>query len=247
MWARLDEAGRIESTVLAVPNPGRTAIVFLSPCTAREQAAEQGELLQFACRELAERDVDLAQVLLPPEDTLPREAFLAGGFVDLAQLSYLERSLARRGRTPPPTWPDDVAAEPYRPALRDDMLMALELSYERTLDCPGLRGLRRTEDILAGHEGTGAFDPALWTLLRLDGAPCGALLFSRSAANDTIELVYVGLAPAARGRGLGRQLLRHFQGDHSTHRPTAEQIGPGRLDAPNCRDIASRHLFDPLL
>jgi ribosomal-protein-alanine N-acetyltransferase len=35
------------------------------------------------------------------------------------------------------------------------------------------------------------------------------LLLNRSPASNTIELVYLGLAPAARGRGLGRQLLRH--------------------------------------
>ena len=91
----------------------------------------------------------------------------------------------------------------------DDVLRVLDASYEDTLDCPGLRGLRDTADILAGHRGTGAFEPELWTILRVDDEPVGVLLLNRSPSNNTLELVYTGLARRVQGRGLGRLLLRH--------------------------------------
>jgi ribosomal protein S18 acetylase RimI-like enzyme len=49
----------------------------------------------------------------------------------------------------------------------------------------------------------------LWTLLRIEGEPAGAVLLNPFPAHRTVELVYLGLAPSARGRGLGKQLLQH--------------------------------------
>src|SRR5439155_230273 len=80
---------------------------------------------------------------------------------------------------------------------------------EQTLDCPGLRGYRRTSDILEGHRASGVFDPGLWTLLLVDGRVGGALLLNPAVDGQSVELVYLGLARWGRGRGLGRLLLRH--------------------------------------
>jgi ribosomal protein S18 acetylase RimI-like enzyme len=209
MWARVDPSGAIRATVLAVPNAGRTAILFSSTPTAEATVPELGRLIAHTTDALRGMEVDLAQVLLEPRATLQRDAFLAGGFHELAQLSYMERPLPGRPPTPAPDWPAGVTVETYHEGLRDDVLAVLDASYEDTLDCPGLRGLRRTEDILAGHLGTGVFDPGLWTLLRVDGRPSAVLLLNRSPASSAIELVYIGFAKAVRGRGLGRQLLRH--------------------------------------
>ncbi|NCF40274.1 MAG: GNAT family N-acetyltransferase [Planctomycetia bacterium] len=46
-----------------------------------------------------------------------------------------------------------------------------------------------------------------WHVLRIDGVPSGVLLFNRGADGHSIELVYLGLVPMARGRGLGKTLL----------------------------------------
>jgi ribosomal protein S18 acetylase RimI-like enzyme len=82
-------------------------------------------------------------------------------------------------------------------------------SYEATLDCPALCGVRRTEDILAGHMAAGQFKPDLWTLLECDGQPAGVLLLNPVPDAQCLELVYIGLSVAARGRGLGRRLMEH--------------------------------------
>ncbi len=206
LWSRVGRGGRILHSVLAVPSPGRTAMVFASHPASAAEVPALGGLIDHVCRCTAGEDLHLAQSLLDPRETLDRDAFLAAGFLELARLSYLERPIARGG--PPPLWPDEARTETYRPQLQDILAGVLEQTYERTLDCPGLYGLRQTSDIIAGHMATGQFEPGLWTLLRLDGRFAGAILLNPFPDHRTVELVYLGLAPFARGGGLGRRVLR---------------------------------------
>lgn len=209
LWALADNDDHIAATVLAVPNPGRTALLFATQPATAEAAADTGRVIDHASRMLSESGLHLAQVLLEPKDQLTRNAFLAGGFSELAILSYLQRPIPRKGSVDQPVWPAGVRVEPYAEDRRQDMLLSLQASYEQTLDCPGLTGLRDPSDILEGHQATGRFEPDLWTLLYIDDRPNGALLLNPATTKDTVELVYVGLGLAARGQGLGRSLVRH--------------------------------------
>ena len=210
MWARLNDDETVAGTVLIVPNPGRTAMVFASAPAHRQDAEPLGELIAHAAKNLGDLEVDLAQALLDPAEQIARAAFRAGGFHDLAHLSYLERSLPRRSAAKPPVLPPGITLRAYAPELDEEILShILDASYEETLDCPGLRGLRRTTDVIAGHQEVGQFDPGLWTLLFDDAHPVGALLLNIAPDERTAELVYVGLAPEARGRGFGTMLLEH--------------------------------------
>lgn len=211
MWARLDAQGRVEATVLAVPHPGRTAMVFASSAIDRASTRSLAGLIDHAAKELSSLRVNLAQVLLDPSETHQHEVFIAAGFQDLATLSYLERRLreGRAGRSACAVWPSGMTTVPFAESRRHELVDVLQRSYEDTLDCPGLRGYRRTEDILEGHCASGLFEPQLWTILRDGARAIGALLLNPSADHHSIELVYLGLAKEARGRGLGRQLLRY--------------------------------------
>ena len=209
MWSRLDRQGRIVSTVLTVPSPGRTAMVFASRPAGAGSLPSLSELIDHAARQLPQLNVNLAQVLLEPVESLEHRAFAAAGFQDLAILSYLERPLHSPRPQPRPIWPAGIEAITFNESLHDELIDVLDRSYEDTLDCPGLRGHRRTVDILEGHRASGTFDPNLWTIVRERGTAVGALLLNPSADHHAMELVYLGLAKAARGRGLGRRLLQH--------------------------------------
>ncbi len=209
LWSWLDGDGRLTFSVLAVPSPGRTAMIFASHPQTASDVADVARVIDHACGQVAGWDVHLTQSLLDPQEKLERSAFGEAGFQELALLSYLERPLSRSNPPTPPEWAAGVRVEKYRDELYDVLTQILEQSYENTLDCPGLYGLRRTVDIIDGHRATGTFDPALWTLLYVDEQPAGALLLNPFPAHRTVELVYLGLAPFARGRGLGGQLLRH--------------------------------------
>src|SRR5256885_2868076 len=98
----------------------------------------------------------------------------------------------------------------YSPATHGDFARTITATYEASLDCPRLNGMRGIEDVIAGHKSAGEFDPKLWFLLR-DGsqAPVGAMLLNRSPRTEALEMVYLGLVPGARHRGLGDLMMRH--------------------------------------
>ena len=207
VWAMLDKKDQIHATVLAAPSTGRTAVLFASRAKVPALVPAIGGLVDAAVRGLRTTDVAMAQALVDPGDGSEERLFIAGGFQKLAELDYLERPVPRFGSIAPPPFPDGVSIAPWDPNDRPMLIGLLERTYEHTLDCPGLAGLRRTEDILAGHLASGTPIPEWWHILRIDDRPEGALLFNRGADAQNLELVYLGLTPAARGKGLGRTLL----------------------------------------
>ncbi len=226
---------RVRHVCLAVPGAGKTAMLVLSGPSARtanrarpgddaDPAAATAELAACAsraCRALGtlERErsarIEIAQALPDPSETWAVAAFLEAGFTRVAALAYMRRALPG----PPlpdsalePEWPAGVTVRSVRGAApgdpdRDLLIEALERSYEDTLDCPGLCGLRKTSDVLDSHRATGRWDGRHWRLVFLGDRPHGCLLLSHCPEQGAVELVYVGLSKALRGRGLGRALL----------------------------------------
>lgn len=226
-WGILDPSPRADSRVrqvcLAVLGSGRTAMLFVSeptpggdpggPAIAR---AERAACIDAACRFLGEHHHDearIAQALPDPRDTWALEAFREAGFLHVGDLSYMRSSGVAPGQPQPVVWPDEVRivrADELGDRRAQDaaLITALDRSYIDTLDCPELCGLRETADILQSHRATGRWDPALWWVVLRRGSPEGCLLLNRAQERGCVELVYLGLSPALRGRGLGSQLLR---------------------------------------
>ena len=67
--------------------------------------------------------------------------------------------------------------------------------------------MRTTADILASHRATGEFDPTLWWVFLWRGEAHGCLLLTRCAEQRTLELVYLGLSPDLRGKGVSHAAL----------------------------------------
>jgi len=245
MWAKLDEAGGVEATALAVPHPGKTAMIFASRTGGLRASSATVAVIERACRDAEAAGVRIAQTLLEPRERSERQTFQHADFRFLATLSYLERS-PLSPPPEPPDWPVDVALEAYRESTREAFLAALHASYEDTLDCPGLSGLRKTENVLEGHLATGAFERDLWTLVRIDGRPSGVLMMNPAPAHNNIELVYLGLAKWARGRGLGRELLRRGLAQTSGRAERAITLAVDERNAPAIR-LYFRHGFRRLL
>ncbi|MCK4871896.1 MAG: GNAT family N-acetyltransferase [Phycisphaerales bacterium] len=207
IWAVVDASDVMIASALAIPSPGRTVMLFVSQATDVRTRQCAAAAVERASRSPGQ--ADLAQALVEPHDKKQVQVFLAGDFSRLATLSYLECPLPGRPTCPAPDWPEGITIEGWRTGQEQRFCQALEASYEATLDCPGLCGLRRTEDVLVGHRETGLFIPELWTLVCHHDKPAGVLLFSPIPERETIELVYIGLSPAIRRMGLGRALMRH--------------------------------------
>ncbi|MGP1308742.1 MAG: GNAT family N-acetyltransferase [Phycisphaerales bacterium] len=211
-WAVLNERGAIAEVALATPGSGRTHMLFTSPAKNQVEAERLAAAIDASCR--AVQSAGLAQALLEPGQTVQAAAFERAGFRRLAALGYLRRANPRVRRVAPPplNLPAGVTVEHWTPGADEDFALALERSYADTLDCPELCGLRDTHDVLESHKAAGVFDPTLWWLVRVDGEPQGAMLFAPGHGGAHIELVYLGVAPAARGTGLGKTLLAHGLG-----------------------------------
>jgi mycothiol synthase len=205
-----ESGGRVVWAMLPIVSPGRT-MLLLAPAGGQPgrdgNADVPGTLADAVCEHFAGRGVQLAQVLLDPADTAARDTFLARSFRQMAELLYLQTDVRRT--LPAARLPDGFDWLNYSPGVHATFASTIVKSYADSLDCPALNGLRDIEDVIAGHKASGGeFDPALWMLLRERGDPVAVLLLARAAANGASELVYLGLVPAARGRGLADVVMR---------------------------------------
>ena len=206
-WVLRNPSGAIEMTALAAPAAGRTAMIFAPRPKDQASALRAGVLIDATSAGCTSMGVELAQALIDPVDPLEEAMFVSGGFHRLAQLDYLERPVPRFNAVQTPELEPDVEIRLWDQQDRSGLIELLDRTYEDTLDCPGLAGLRRTEDILTGHLASGTFKPEWWHILYVDGTAEGLLLFNRGNDGASIELVYLGLTARIRGRGFGQTLL----------------------------------------
>ena len=194
--------------VLPIASPGRTMLLSTPgrlPAPADRPAV--AALASAVCGHFAAAGVELAQVLLDPDCGPVIEAHAAAGFSRLAELIYLRRDVPAGAGLPDADLPPGGSLVPYSDAARDRFGGVILASYDGSADCPALDGRRDAADILDGHAAAGEFAPDLWSLLVVDGRDAGVLLLNRMAGGDGLELVYVGLAPWARGRGWSDALM----------------------------------------
>jgi ribosomal protein S18 acetylase RimI-like enzyme len=200
---------RLEAAALLVPHPGRSGLLLATgprdAGNAGVVAATVRALLGHAARH---GRINLVQALSAPAETLRSRAWTDAGLRHLASLDYMERPIASPWPVSRPLAPD-LSITPWRADERALLERLLVATYEETLDCPGLAQMRAPADILDGHLAAGEHEPGLWTIARRGDVPVAALLLSPSAATDSVEVVYLGIVPAERGRGLGGALLAH--------------------------------------
>lgn len=199
-----DDAG-LRGAMVCVPLPGAGGLVwppFVQEMPERQLAENQ--LVRKGCGWLRGRGARLAQALLTE-----RELPLAGplernGFKNITQLAYLQHSLqqipaiAERGQH----------CRPYdrvEPRLFHDTLLR---TYEGSLDCPEVNGLRSVEEIISGHQGQGEFDPRRWWLVSADERPIGVVLLTDVPELEAWDLSYLGIVPEARRQGWGTTLTQ---------------------------------------
>ena len=194
---------RLTYALLPAVLPGRTLMLLSGSPAERVSHADAALLIKSVTDEYLAADLSMMQVLIDPEDASSLANYALCGFARMAELIYLE------GPTRLATYefPPEVTLLSYSPALHEDFALAISASYEETLDCPALNGVRHIEDIMVGHRAAGEYNPNNWLLLRDAAGPAGVMILSKTPDSFVMELVYVGLAPRARGRGLGIRLM----------------------------------------
>jgi ribosomal protein S18 acetylase RimI-like enzyme len=198
---------------------GRSGIVGLPGTFSDEPAATLQSLLAVAADGLMRQDVRLIYVLLERETEAEIDLVRQTGFTQLAHLLYL---VAQEPEFPQAHPESPLEFEPYSPANHQRLAKVVEATYQQTMDCPGLEKVRTTDDVLAGYRQMGVFDPGRWLIVRHAGGDVGCLLLTDHPGHQNLELIYMGVVPAARGRQWGYQIARYAEW-------VARQLGRRRL------------------
>ena len=198
---------RLVGVVFVQLQPGKTATVWIPRLMEGEPEESAGRLLAAAAETAKKQGVRVAQALLPEGDSPDATRFAEAGFQPVADLDFLVAST--QSVSQPAV--DPLTFEPFSETKRTRLTRLVDRTYERTLDCATLDGLRDVDDILAGYQATGQFDPARWLLVRYRRRDVGCLLLADHPESDHWELVYMGLVPEVRGRGFGLKVTRYAQ------------------------------------
>lgn len=246
------EGQHVAAACWAQPSAGRVAVSWPPRWSgarpADAQATERAMLA--ATSEIADAaGLSLCQLMTEDESDPVLPAAVSAGFHRVATLRYVACRTPRR--EPPSQTVLTFTRSDRLPPNRFGALV--ESTYAGSLDCPRLDGLRRIEDTLTGYRGIGRHDPAHW-LVAHDAETeqeVGVLLLSEHPASSQLELVYVGVTPAARGRGYGDAMLAqtarvaHSLGVDETVAAVDEANTPAlaMYDRAGFRGWTRRHVF----
>ena len=196
------------AVAMLLPCAGKTAMVFCSPVSDDPEPVSQ--VVEAVCQSASPGKVHLIQALVEPAAAAQIQALEGAGFFTLAELINMKR--ATTAEFPALSLPEDFNVIQWKPQHRPQFAQAILASYEQTADCPKLVGLRDIDDIIDGHMATGQFKPDQWFCILQHQQPAGVMLLNNIPEQRSLELVYLGLAPSARGKGLAQLLLKHALG-----------------------------------
>jgi ribosomal protein S18 acetylase RimI-like enzyme len=218
--------GRIVGSCVWVPGAGRCATV-VAPRLAEWDEEVASRLIRGAASAAAEAGARFIQAVAEPEGRSELACAIArAGMERLAVLAYLRRKVTAadarpvvestshyRART---AGPKGIVWKRWTAWRRRKFARTIARTYEGSLDCPAMAGLRTAQDALETHRATGVFRPGAWHLALEGRAGHGT---SRIRAREAVgvvlvnvlegrgDLVYLGVVPEARCRGVGRALL----------------------------------------
>ena len=198
----------LTGSILIQTQPGRSAVVWPPRLTAGEPRETAQQLLARAIADLPRPGVRMVQVLLPSDVGEDAELLATAGFRHVSDLLYLV-CLAGQFPTHPPC--PELRFEPYSPSLHARFAQLVDATYEDSLDCPAVNGIRNVDDVLQGYRATGDFDPQRWFIVSHQDEDIGCLILTDYPQHATWELIYIGLLSAVRGRGWGVGIIRHAQ------------------------------------
>lgn len=168
------------------------------------QSEGEDQLIRHAAHWLQQRGARLGQALLASSEAHLGQALERNGFVHITRLSYLRHALRHL-----PSEDHQLTFQPYDRCERQLFHQTLMRTYEDTLDCPEVNGVRTLDEVLAGHRAQGVFDPGRWWLVREREQTAGVLLLMDMPEWSAWEVAYIGVVPEARRRSVGRAMLLH--------------------------------------
>ncbi len=246
-------AGRPVGAMLSTAAPGSVGLVW--PPQVREvdgRAPIEDALVGASLAWMTQSGVKLAQALLSGAEVDLGPVLERNGFRHITRLLFLLRTLDNL----PPDAPGSLTFQPFPSVDASVFAATMRRTYRGTLDCPEVEGVRTMEEILAGYRSQDGHDPARWWLVKgvgslfspgtdeptasggrakKDSRPLGVLLTNRIPEEPAWEILYVGVVPEARGRGLGRLLIQFVLAEAKSAGMEAIKLAVDRRNEPALR------------
>jgi mycothiol synthase len=223
---------------VCLPLAGKSGLFWLPQVLAAWRESDLGErLVRAGVAWVRQRGAKLAQAILPPNDVARAGPLLRSGFRHITRLQYLRHHLV--DLAPLPVVPA-LRIQPWAGNLEAVFQETLLHTYDGTLDCPELNGVRTIDEIIAGHRAQGIWRPERWWLASVDDMPAGVALLTELFDQGGWDLSYVGVVPQLRRRGLGQALTVHAL--HAAHEAGALQL----MVAVDERNAAARRMYQSL-
>jgi ribosomal protein S18 acetylase RimI-like enzyme len=198
-----DDAG-LRGALIALPVPGASGLLW-PPQAAEPAPAVEDALVRHAVAWLRQCGAKLGQALLAPNEVHLAGPLERNGFDHVTTLWYMRHDLKLPYRLVRAD--DRLVYRSYADGCQDLFHQTLLRSYEDTLDCPEVSGVRDLAEILEGHRAQGEYDPRRWWLALNGEQPVGVVVLTGLPEWEAWEVAYVGVVPEARRRGWGRELL----------------------------------------
>ena len=202
-WARRDKKPLAAALMLA--SPGKAGMIFYSSpldCDA--------DILVQLVRTVAQTSIGtgirFVQALVDPAASADLRVLVQAGYQLLADLIYMRRELDAQSLVHTPS-EDLYTWRTYGDFDEGELATVIAATYEQSLDCPGLAGVRRMEDIIATHKSCGLFSPDNWWVLEQGGRPAACILVNEYPVTMAVDVVYLGVTVPFRGRGISRLML----------------------------------------
>ena len=206
-WARGDRTTL--AVALVVEGAGRTSMLFFSPPAAPGVDRQWlVRLIGEISRDAIEGGMSLVQALIEPSDNGQEAVLVDSGMTLLADLIYTKRDLLSCPPGPQ-SGREDLHWRNYKQFTEAELGEVISRTYADSLDCPALRGVREVSDVIAGHKCSGVFCPEAWWIVGCgdEGSPAGCILVNDLAKAPSADIVYMGVVPEFRRRGLAAAML----------------------------------------
>lgn len=193
----------VDGAQVCIPLPGATGLLWPPQCRHADPNVYDA-LVRAGVDWLISQGVKLVQALLPAEELRFAGPLLRQGFRHITRLVYMQHDLLNLAAAS-----KLLRWQTYAEAERQTFLDTLMITYDGTLDCPELNGVRSVDEVITGYRLQNRHDPQQWWLAWEGERPVGVVITDQLPDSDAWELSYLGLAPDARGRGLGSELVLH--------------------------------------
>lgn len=166
-------------------------------------------LLTHQANALQAAGIPQIQAIVHADHWQTSELVRQAGLVQLTRVAHQWLELDELSLPSPAPDTEGLQWRPASELSHRQLSELIDQTFEHTLDCPAINGMRSSQQVLDGflEDRTLAELGNSWQIVEVQGELVGCLLL-QAHLPSLLEIVYLGLRPSARGKGWGQHLVR---------------------------------------